>query len=914
MSEKINAVLQAIKHNSEQQEYFFRNAPKYSNLYLWLEPLRNEGYFDPANNPLPVEVSNKKGYFKVPAWNVLEFLEAVAIQNRDKHKEEIATKILGIVNNIIDYKSGEGARIDNNRTDWFMVKIIFLMPSDKVTFDHIEFIRTSMKQSQFGSLIDSEIGKIVIPFMLKNDLKKHLLKLVEIMFDYQIDEKWHKKNSIIEKYWLHEALTKYSKKFAAVIGIEGVELIIGIMKKAIETDSSSFNPVWVVTIEENSQNSFTDRYDNMIVAFARDLLESLDKRDALNFISQLLVIEHPVFKRLAIHAMNYHYSNVQSLFWKWFATITSASAFGKHELYELISNHAKEFSEEQMDQTLAWIEQLEYGPYEDGEKQANIEAYRKKEWLMPLKEYSQKAQEFYDIYHAIYSEDVDHPGFDFWSESYSGHDSPINYEELGILEVPDIVEYIRSFDPSKHKSRRSWRTDDFKEGLADTLTACVKDNPDKFLSYLNLFLELEKFYIYHLIFGFDSAWRNNQRFDWNNLFDFFEKLLSDDFFEDQDKYTFWIIGVIASLINDGMSDDAFAFDINLLDNAKRVLLKLFKKIPEKDMHEMNDHVTFVLNDPFGKILFALINYSLRMARVGITSNDTRWDDDIKQLFSKCLNYNDDSTIALHVTIGMFLKNILYLDTDWVFENFHLIFHLANDNLWNATVEGYFSGGGSVYQSIYNRLKEDGHITKALMSQQIKKETRRSVIQHICVAYMNDFDDTTIFILDDTDDIKEMIWFIWSAYREKITDTIREKIFRAWKHLYEKYNAQIDGTFEEIFSKLSLWFSFINILELKDIEMYKRSASLSQQYHNDHWITEELLRLSDQYPEHAADVFLSMLSNDDLSFYPQEKIVVLVENFFKKHESKSKAVEICNRYAMQGSFLLKNVFEKHQDIR
>lgn len=908
MSEKINAVLQAIKNNSEQQEYFFRNAPKYPNLHLWLEPLCNEGYFDPVNNPLPVEVPNKKGYFKVPAWNVLEFLEAVAIQNRDNHKEAVATKILDIVNNIIDYKSGGDERIDNYRTDWFMVKIVFLMPSDKLTFEHIEFIRTSMGQSRFGSLIDSEIEKIVIPYLLKYDLKEHLLKLIEIMFDYKIDENQHEKNPIIEKYWLHEALTKYSKKIAALIERDGLKLIIGIMQKTIETDSDSFNPVWIVTIEENPQNSFPDRYDNMIITFTRDLLESSDKKDSLDLIPQLLGMEHPIFTRLAIHMMNYHYSDVQSLFWKWFATITSARPFGKHELYELISKHAKEFSEEQMDQILGWIEQLAYGPYEDGEKQANIEAYRRKEWLIPLKSYSPKAQELYHKYHAVYNEEVDHPGFDFWSESYSGHDSPIGSEELDRLEAPEIAQYILEFDPSKHQSRRSWRTGDLKEGLADILTICVKENPDKFLSHLDSFLILEKFYIYHLIFGFDSAWRNKQHFEWNHLFDFFEKLLSDDFFEDEERYTLWIVGAIASLIDDGIRDDTFAFDIDLLDNAKRILLNLFEKTP-KDIHEMQDHVTSVLNDPFGKILFALINYSLRVARIGITSSDARWDSDVKLLFSRCLTLKDDSLIAVYVTIGMYLKNLMYLDDKWVFENFHSIFPLDNDKFWNATVEGYFSGGGSVYQSIYNRLKEDGHIVKALNSFQINKDTRTSVIQHICVAYVNDFDDNTIFILDKIDDVKETIWFIWSAYRDEITEAIREKVFWIWNYLFKKYSTVIDEATEQIFSKLSLWFSFIDTIDQKDIALYKLSASLSQKYHNDYWITEELLRLSDQHPTQVADIFLSMLNNEDLPLYPQETIVVLVENFFKKHESKNKAVEICNRYAMQGNYLLANTFEK-----
>lgn len=912
MNAKINEVLQTIRHNQEQQDYLFRNAPKYPNLYLWLEPLYNEGYFDPKNNPFPIEDPKRKGSFRIPSWNILEFLEAVAVQNREVPIEKVTNKLIEIVDNIMNSKI-DGKHVDNYFTDWFMIKIIFLMPPDKVTLQHIEFIRTSMLHSRFSSLIDSEIGNIIIPYLLKHTMTSHMLKLIEILLEYDINKNKNEKTPLIETYWLQDALNKYSKQIAKLIGKAGLFEVLSVMQNIIEKDPNSFDDIWIVTIEEHIQNSFTDRYENIVTSFVRDMLKVLEGDDLQDTVKYLLGQEHSIFIRLAIHAMNYHYDNLQSIFWDWFSVLQHFDSFGKHELYQLFVNHSREFTEEQFDHVIEWIKQLEFGPYADDEKKEIIEAYRRKEWLLPLKNFNKKAENLYDQYHLVYPEEVDHPGLDYWTESRIGNESPISCEELELLEATSIVEYIQNFDPNQNQSRTTWKYD-LKIGLGDTLTVCVKDNPDNFLPHLDNFLPLEKIFIYHLIFGFENAWRNKCNFDWSNLFDFFDNLLENDFFSGEDQYSRWSIGLIANLIHDGMKDDSFCFDKNLLSNAKQILLKLLK-INSESHSNTDDVVSVALNNPVGKILFALMGYSLRVARLGITNGVDRWDPDIKGLFDQYLKLDNDSLVIFHVTLGMYLKNLLYLDEKWVFKNFHLIFPLDKDNLWNATMEGYFSGGGSVYENIYTRLNSDGHIQKAIQNLQSKNKIKKSVMQHICVAYMNNFDDKTIFKIQDPESIKEIVWFIWSAYRQQITDDIRNKVLQLWRHFYEEFNGngRDEEEIEQLFSKLALWFVFIDVIEEKNIELYKLSASLCGNHHNNHWIIEELLRLSEKYPIETSNIFLNMLKSEILPFYPQEKIVSLVECFFQNEGSKNNAIEICNKYAQRKNYLLTETFTKFQKL-
>lgn len=107
-----------------RRSYFFRNLKSCQ----WLKPLKEDGYFAPENNPKPQEISNQHGYYRVPVWHALNYLENIANKNAENPSDETTNLLIEIINSIANHKDEKGERIENRRTDWVLTKIISTLP------------------------------------------------------------------------------------------------------------------------------------------------------------------------------------------------------------------------------------------------------------------------------------------------------------------------------------------------------------------------------------------------------------------------------------------------------------------------------------------------------------------------------------------------------------------------------------------------------------------------------------------------------------------------------------------------------------------------------------------------------------------------------------------------------------------
>ena len=205
-SEPILETLSNLLKVEARHSYFFKNL---KSLY-WLRPLKEKGFFGPQNNPQPQAVPDQPGYYTIPHWSVLDYLEHLASKNLEEPSDQITDALVEIVNSIIDYRE-DGKRIDNYRTDWIMVKIISTFPVERIEDNHIEFVRASLKSSWPSTLVAAGIGKSLLAHLIKNEAKSLLLKLLEVMFDYDTERKLDdaKYKSLMDKYWLFDALKKH---------------------------------------------------------------------------------------------------------------------------------------------------------------------------------------------------------------------------------------------------------------------------------------------------------------------------------------------------------------------------------------------------------------------------------------------------------------------------------------------------------------------------------------------------------------------------------------------------------------------------------------------------------------------------------------------------------------------------------
>ncbi len=88
LSDKELELLNKIQRKSVYENKFFK---KRSEL-KWFDELKKRGYFNPNLDTRPYEVK-EKGYYFIPQWNVLTYLERVSeqvnIPGNEKYIEEL---------------------------------------------------------------------------------------------------------------------------------------------------------------------------------------------------------------------------------------------------------------------------------------------------------------------------------------------------------------------------------------------------------------------------------------------------------------------------------------------------------------------------------------------------------------------------------------------------------------------------------------------------------------------------------------------------------------------------------------------------------------------------------------------------------------------------------------------------------
>ena len=919
-TDKTEKILQLIKNDKAQEDHLFKILAVTKNPLPLLKPLKEAGYFTPEKNPAPIKTGDQKDYYTVPYWNVLDYLENVAKYIKINPTEEMMSTLIEIIDSIIEYKSDDNQRTENYMTDLYIVKIIFSLPVDKITYKYFEFIDIALKSRWNTTLISNEFVDSIIPELLRKHSKELLLQLFQIILDFKINKEnsFDKYVSIIDDHYLLELLSKQKESITKLCGKEIAELTLRKIKMIIDEDKSQFNNIWIRTIENHSQNQFIDRYEYQLIQLVRDIYQELPPNEISEKISDLLVQDHPIFKRLAVHLINYHYSELKDLFWNLSDNLLNNSLL-KHELYELIKNNCKAFDEKQIKLLITLIEEKEYYVSEENKDNQEIVekiiAYRKKEWLYALLECNDKTvANLYNKYDSINSALINHPGFNSWWESSFGSISPI--DEVGLMSksVAEIVIYLNNFE-----EETGWKQPTI-EGLSGILRTCVSENIEKFENDLQCFLEAKRVYQYALLWGFSDAWRSNKKINWESLFNFIKELIYTNNFwneEYQEKgynYRDWIISQIADLINDGTKDDNNAFDPKYLQIAEQLLLFLIDK-SGSNFYNMGDIVTSVLNSVRGKIFTAMINYSLRHARIKQNEDKNRWPEHIKNDFTNRLDKNFESSLDFTVVIGEYIPYLYYLDHEWVTNNLEKIFTKEIDEYWISAFSGYLYST-PVYKDIYDLLSRNEHYKKAISVNFEDNFLTERVAQHICVAYLEDWenidDDNSLISLmiksNNTKHLFAIINFFWMQRNNLTDDKVKSKIKPLWEKLFSKIKDETDKEeYQKLISDTSKFLMFVDSIDDDIFIWLKLSSKFIEPNISAGFYIEYLLKHVETTPEKVAVLFLEMLKHDHYPYYKKEHILDIISKLNSNNQHEN-AVRICNLYLNKGFDFTRQILE------
>lgn len=949
-TEDIIGTLPNLLKSDARRAYFFRQL-KYP---TWLKPLRDAGWFDPDENPLPYEVPDNPGYYRIPVWYALEYVERVV-----NHPETSVSLLVDIVNTIVDYTNDTGKRIENDGTNRRLIEIIGKLPIDQIGSKHITFMSTVLKAS--GGWVSREICETIFPKLL-NQGSKLTLALLEAMLDakvvgYEITANTEQPSSFVlykiipdmQEYTLSETFKKQEQAISKLCGIKAAQIALARIRTLVDGGTHSFDVIERIEVE--SPYGPEQSYAELLVSFTcrlfhlaspnsiTDTVKSLLKEtDAASQNHQNSKSSSVIFGRIAFNAITHHYDDLKELFWKWKGNPLEEYRW-RSELYQLIQTHRFDFNEREIEQILHWIESCRYIA-EDDKTRTKVVAYQKRQWLSALlATNNEKVITAYQKYEQINPAEIEPPGHftqipsgainreaaeslithlenNDGIEPPSGKISQITVTELSEMSNTEIAQYLNDFPKAG-----GWK-DSTEQGLPEKLEEYVKTNPQQFTDDLQPFQHVRNRYQHSILSGLLDAWRDKREFNWSTLLEFTHQILSSEQFwtehsEEPFNYRNWIISTIADLVSEGTRDDKHAFDAQLLPIAEKILMILVEKA-DPSMSISKDLRFDLLNSVRGSVFLAMVHYALRYARINNPQQGIRWPQAIREDFTKRLDRSVETSFEFSFTLGNYLPNLLYLDKEWVVDNIDRIFLQQDQSHWEVAFSGYlFCSVISNY--LYSLLKKRGDYQKALNTDLEDQKVLDRLIEHVCTGWTEDleiFNDETSLIYQlinsgNLDLLSAMVHFFWRQ-RYNTPDKVKLKVKPAWRALIEVIAPNSsEAEYQEILSSLSGWLGLVDKIDEETLEWLKLSAKYVERGFNSASFVEALREHVPQTPKEVGVIYLEMLNNKVYPDYAptdiQETIRILYNQGYKED-----ADEICDLYAAAGFDFLRPLYEEHQN--
>ena len=819
LTPKEKAVLDLIKQDKSYKNYFFK---KVSEL-KWFDELKKREYFKSYDETKPQEDKNRKGYFFIPQWNVLPYLEKVSQQVTILENERYIDELLNIIKDVTNYHINNNKILDNYRTWWYFVKILCNIPNNKIPMKIIDFIPVWLDSKFSNSLIAEEIISKLLPKFLAGNEKEDLIKAEKIVdfiteikiiseyteeqkkeiieknkdiFDKPEEQKTEEEKSqikfikadlnrkkiitIIETYLLKNYFL--NKKFAEKIGEKCSEDILFKIANKINyifKEIGDYSSVWIKSFFYYGHIYNVGKLFSLIL---RDMLLAKAKTNfdvTKNIFNEFLSnnFKYPLFKRLVLYVIGMEYNLYRDFFWNIIKNDLNNELFNspyyKEEVKEILKRNIDKFSIDEKEKIKNIIE--EKVPKKQHPEEKNREfhsAYSRQKWYSKLKS-DNFFKPLYDKYRNITKVDDDDKDSRDIHVRIGPGPTPLKEEEVLKMSNTKLAEYLKNF-----------KTVNYFEGptvnaLSEILKNVSQQSPDKFIDDLKPFLTTAYIYIYEMLCGIRDAWKERKIIDWGKIFEFIKEYINtNDFWED--RYTledddwkathFWIIGIISEFIKEANAEDLWAMPENYLQNAQEILFFIldrmfneYEKIIDGKSH-IDDFVSYSLNSPYGKITEALLILALRIKSIEEKTKNKQiknWDKSIKSKYEEILKKD---IVEGYVWLGVYLPNFYYLDKNWTEEKIKIIYNEKKQN-WEAFMDGYLSFS-RFYDHIYKLMKY--HYSKAIDYDFKDSEIKKHLIEHISIAYLRGIEnleeDNSLFriILNKWDpvQIQQVIDFFW----------------------------------------------------------------------------------------------------------------------------------------------------------
>ena len=924
LTSKQASFVKMMKDGDEYERRGFELLLKREDFETFFDTLESEGLFDPSRNPGPAE-ADKPGYYWVPPWRPLPYLEAIAKRADEKGDLALAQKVTTVIRRVSEARDTDGKATANYHTWSSFARMLATLPRVVVTAELVDLIEIWLGGRFNNSLVGHSLASITLKRFLSSidpaDWKKAsrilyhctTIRLAEVDLNADISKK--EVRTAVDDYWLKALVKSHSAELGRKCRSEAVDIFKARLK-TVYAQNAEGRQTWLLrpAIEDHAQNYDWRNAENIFVNGMRDTLSGwldIDPLSAGSYVVDMLDDGAEIVERVGLYFLDKHFSQLRSSIAK-AIKLPFFDMGHHHELYHLLKNHFANFPPAVQSATLDVIRNFVLPDREEDSVRI-----RKRNQLLWLEAITGKGLAEADQLYKELKQDQSlgtlgpHPDFIGYHESRFGP-GPAAFstaELVAMLEGGIIIERLNAFVPG------SFWDGPTKRALADAVAEAVEAAPLAFLEKLNTFLNAEPAYRYAVIAGYKKLWDKwdgkDSSFDWTTgwraLIAFFEPLLNaPDLWEDEASEEKaltptrnWIPPLISDFFVAGTRDDKKAFAAEFLPRTLALIkILLGRSSPQEEAKEY-DALTRAINSSRGKAIEALVNYGLRTCRLAdhATQGHMRAWEELRPIFDAERDACRNANFEFSALAGSYIANLHYMSADWLAESFKAIFPVEYPTNCLSALDGL--AYAPPMEPIYRQLVESGVLMWALRREEIGEHARENLTQRMCLAYLWKKDDLNspqfsyLFDNDRVDVIQIASRWFWAISNQELTEEQKDSILHFWDRCVAwSKTTTIDPA--NILSSLSLLACYLTSVGPRELVWLLAVAPHVSRDYNADQLIEELERLSDTSPVEVGQVLFAVLTNHHPSYDGDDKLKKLLTKLAANPRTRATAILCLDR--------------------
>lgn len=508
----------------------------------------------------------------------------------------------------------------------------------------------------------------------------------------------------LERYWFEERLPE---AVAILVSIQGekalttlvawLEIFMVASGEYVADRPYDLSHIWRPSIGAHEQNHGTEELGDALVNAVRDraIGDVRGGRDSVQVVEVLERNSQPLSQRIALHVLAETASESTRSREVGFQRLMRSDLQDGQYRHEYAALARALLPPTDEDQATAWVAVFDAGPHlDDDELTKSAEHWRlddetleeskaryREVWRLrmlsgigreslpqPLQDELSSLEDRYGV--------MAHADFPSYSTSWVGPSSPVTEEGLVSYDVPELVEYLRTWKPEKPEP---W--DPSKEGLGRAFQSVVAKRSKELSASARLFDGLEPTYVRALFSGLVEALKDGERVIWEGVLELGLAVAEKDdngaeVDGPMDEDTVWRFAQrsFAGLIAQGALPAPTGIPASLLEQAVDAVAPLITHPDPTIEHEERyggsnmDPLTLSLNTTRPAAMRALIRLGMRAKEC----RDEEGAPDVSpEVLGKVLRLVDsrlqperDPSLAEAAALGEGLGRLIWLDRSW----------------------------------------------------------------------------------------------------------------------------------------------------------------------------------------------------------------------------------------------------------